>query len=247
MVKIKRNFSYQRLSQFLLRPLPKWALERLGPLAFEFELFWIMGKLRPFLGIISRDPEYAGVERFLEYSWVLQKFPSTRHNIRVLDVGCGPSLLFCKLIQRGYETYSIDLSPPPLGGKYPKWSFLQADATKIPFKENTFDWIVAISTVEHIGNNFTWIKEFSRVLKEDGILLITVPVDIRQLYISPAKLVKELGNAGLRLFKEEYYKRQGKLWDEISLEEAVQLYHSSESFKLAPAVALQALKKGVTL
>ena len=64
------------------------------------------------------------------------------------------------------------------------------DARKLPYADNYFDRISAISTLEHIPNDgdSKAIKEMARVLKEEGILVITVPYgyfeDERQQYIS---------------------------------------------------------------
>ncbi len=51
------------------------------------------------------------------------------------------------------------------------------DATKLSFKENTFDLVYSVSVIEHIYNKYlTAIKEMIRVTKPGGILYLSFPV-----------------------------------------------------------------------
>ena len=47
---------------------------------------------------------------------------------------------------------------------------------KANFKENYFDVITLFSVLEHILDPFEVLKEVSRILKKDGLLVIRVPV-----------------------------------------------------------------------
>jgi len=53
----------------------------------------------------------------------------------------------------------------------------EADATKLHYENNSFTSIISISVIEHINNDgdLEAIKELWRVLKPDGILIITLP------------------------------------------------------------------------
>ncbi|MBK7379048.1 MAG: class I SAM-dependent methyltransferase [Ignavibacteriales bacterium] len=53
----------------------------------------------------------------------------------------------------------------------------EADATKLSYENNSFTSIISISVIEHINNNgdLEAIKELWRVLKPDGILILTFP------------------------------------------------------------------------
>lgn len=53
----------------------------------------------------------------------------------------------------------------------------EADATKLCYENNSFNSIISISVIEHINNNgdLEAIKELWRVLKPDGILILTFP------------------------------------------------------------------------
>ena len=53
--------------------------------------------------------------------------------------------------------------------------FLSADATNMPFPDNTFNKIVCSEVLEHIPKWDKAIAEFARIIKDDGILVITTP------------------------------------------------------------------------
>ncbi|SPY14287.1 family 2 glycosyl transferase [Paenibacillus polymyxa] len=54
-------------------------------------------------------------------------------------------------------------------------NFLHGNVNKLPFKEETFDMVVSFETIEHIANGSDWIKESARLLKEDGLFLVSTP------------------------------------------------------------------------
>jgi ubiquinone/menaquinone biosynthesis C-methylase UbiE len=51
-----------------------------------------------------------------------------------------------------------------------------SDITAIPLEDNTFDFIICTEVFEHIPNPDLAVKEFSRLLKKEGKLLITAPL-----------------------------------------------------------------------
>ena len=52
-------------------------------------------------------------------------------------------------------------------------NFLQADATNLPFKNETFDFIFSGNIISYIYDRKKALSEYKRVLKRDGILLAT--------------------------------------------------------------------------
>ena len=66
--------------------------------------------------------------------------------------------------------------PKLLLKKYPKLKFVRFDFTKkFPFKNNQFDFIFCLSTIEHIRNPLFFLKECERILKSRGVLFLTFP------------------------------------------------------------------------
>ena len=98
---------------------------------------------------------------------------------KILDLGCGN----CRnLLQfKNLECYGIDFSEEMLkeAKKFSKKhnfkvKLKQAEITKIPFKNNTFDYVLAIATLHHLKNPEKAIKEIHRTLKQNGEAFITV-------------------------------------------------------------------------
>ena len=48
-----------------------------------------------------------------------------------------------------------------------------ADATVLPFPDGYFDFVFTSEVLEHVEDYLTMLKEINRVLKPDGILLLT--------------------------------------------------------------------------
>ncbi len=95
-------------------------------------------------------------------------------SINILDVGCGTGANL-NFLQKYGDILGVDFSKE--AKKFCKmrgYKIVQANAEKLPLKENTFDLITALDLLEHLDDNMA-ISEFYRVLKPDGYLILTVP------------------------------------------------------------------------
>ena len=193
-----------------VRLLPRLFPRRIRPLAVNalFKAFLFYGKnIRPSLGTPS--------ERTLEYSWVLEKLGRGTH--RVLDVGCGDSLILAELLKRGFKVSAIDMMDQPIARTMPNVTFRQGDIRDMPFEDGYFDQMISISVMEHITEDTLAMREISRALKADGTVLITVPFgnfNKTDSYRSRAKIL-DMQVDNLRLITEEYYVTQGKTWTKM--------------------------------
>jgi ubiquinone/menaquinone biosynthesis C-methylase UbiE len=52
---------------------------------------------------------------------------------------------------------------------------IKVEGIELPFPDNTFDVVAATDVLEHIENDVAALKEWNRVLKPGGTLLLTVP------------------------------------------------------------------------
>jgi SAM-dependent methyltransferase len=97
-------------------------------------------------------------------------FPS---KILVLNAGCGTGEGL-DFIKKMGNTVMIDINFLSLK-RNNGVSTIQGDLQYLPFRPNTFDFILCLDVLEHIMNDFLVIKEFNRILKKAGICLISVP------------------------------------------------------------------------
>ena len=97
--------------------------------------------------------------------------------IKLLDIGCGKGF-FLEYAERFSEAYGVDISRYAIekasqGLRSPKL-FIQ-DATRLGFKSGYFDVVTCFDILEHLEEPELTVKECSRLLKERGILVISVP------------------------------------------------------------------------
>jgi 2-polyprenyl-3-methyl-5-hydroxy-6-metoxy-1,4-benzoquinol methylase len=93
---------------------------------------------------------------------------------RVLDAPCGSGFLTHALRDAGYEANGVDIdgaAAPLLGG-----AFRLADLSgPLAWPDATFHAAFSIEGIEHLENRHAFLRELARVLKPDGILVLTTP------------------------------------------------------------------------
>ena len=101
-------------------------------------------------------------------------------NGRVLDAGCGQGYLLLRLKTSPSELCGIDLGKSALKMAkdwIPEANFCLANIMSMPFKSNSFDYVISTAVLEHLdekqGN--AAVRECYRVLKPGGVGLFTVP------------------------------------------------------------------------
>lgn len=93
---------------------------------------------------------------------------------KILDVPSGEGALALRLKNLGFDVFCADLYPQifKLEGVENRQANLDE---KLPYSDKSFDYIVCIEGLEHIENPANAIREFSRLLKENGTLVVSVP------------------------------------------------------------------------
>ena len=93
----------------------------------------------------------------------------------------------------------------------------QGNAAYLPFKNNTFDIVLASAVIEHIENADMVIHESGRVLKKGGLLCITIPNPFHDWIASRvaktyhvrrytlAHMKKTLKNQDFNVLKADYF------------------------------------------
>ena len=92
----------------------------------------------------------------------------------LLDVPAGEGALAARLIDAGFEVRCCDLYPEifRLDGVDIDQGNLDAE---LPFIDDSFDYVTCLEGLEHIENPQQAMREFARVLKSGGHLIVSVP------------------------------------------------------------------------
>jgi ubiquinone/menaquinone biosynthesis C-methylase UbiE len=100
----------------------------------------------------------------------------------VLDVGCGTGFATEGLLEHVDEVYAVDQSEHQLEQAYAKFGkqappvhFHRGDAERLPFATNTFDVVWSSGSIEYWPNPPLALREFRRVLKPGGQVLVVGP------------------------------------------------------------------------
>lgn len=159
---------------------------------------------------------------------------------RGLDVGCGKGHITALFQKLGYAMTGVDLPvtiDEAMGFRAPLWqkpvwrelnkhygaTFRIADATKLPYRDGYFDFIIANAIIEHIRPTTQvpkFLKELHRVLKPAGLLLIAetpqpqsysewlsgkLGYGEHEMKLSDETVASELAKAGFMVMYQDQY------------------------------------------
>lgn len=98
-------------------------------------------------------------------------------NLKILDIGCADGIILSRLNKQYNfkKADGIDLSQKLIElNKDKKINlFLYDVEKKLPFKTNTYDIILNIATIQNIKNKQNLICEIQRILRKNGIFIMT--------------------------------------------------------------------------
>ncbi|MBF6025982.1 class I SAM-dependent methyltransferase [Lysobacter niastensis] len=129
----------------------------------------------------------------------------------VLDVACGEGYGSDIISKAARSVVGVDIAPDAVMHASARYAgdnlrFVEASAASLPFADAQFDAVVSFETIEHHDKHEEMMAEVRRVLKPDGILIISSPnklhYSIEPGYSNPYH-VKEL-------FREEFVALVGR-------------------------------------
>lgn len=103
-----------------------------------------------------------------------------RHIKSLLDVGCsdGSLTILVNEVLGAKEVCGIEISPvaaEQAEKKGIKVSVLDVESEKFPYKDETFDVVIACDIIEHLFDSENLLKESYRVLRDRGYLILSTP------------------------------------------------------------------------
>lgn len=96
--------------------------------------------------------------------------------IKILNVGCGPGRSsqylskFSKVTSIEYDKECCEFASEKTG-----LEIINGSITQLPFSDKSFDLVCAFDVIEHVEDDQLAVNEMKRVVKEDGVIFITVP------------------------------------------------------------------------
>jgi SAM-dependent methyltransferase len=106
----------------------------------------------------------------------VQSVKNKKKQFTILNIGCGTGGTIDMLESFGY-TDNVDTSNEAI--KYMKQrgykNVTKVSNINLPFNANTYDMVGAFDVLEHIDDQVGALKEWKRVIKKDGAIVITVP------------------------------------------------------------------------
>lgn len=100
----------------------------------------------------------------------------------VLDAACGEGYGAELLVEQAELVFGLDIDDESIElakKKYinPNLQFMTGSIANLPFEDNFFDVVVSFETIEHVSEEIQalFLKEIKRVLKHDGICIMSTP------------------------------------------------------------------------
>lgn len=141
------------------------------------------------------------------------------YNSKTMDLGCASGHLVAFLQKKGFMNISgIDISKEAIKKcrKNEINNTFLRDCVNTRFKDGEFDVLIASDILEHIEIDNNALREWNRILKKDGILIVFVPAfdflwskhdEINYHYrrYSRNKLVHDLKKNKFKILKASYW------------------------------------------
>lgn len=130
----------------------------------------------------------------------------------ILDIGCGSGWVAEHFLKKGKQIISSDISitnPLKVLAKFPHKNHagIVCDAFNLPFKNNTFDCIIASEVIEHVFDPSVFVRSLLQKLKSGGTLILVTPYNEKIEYFLCVHCNRPTPkNAHLHSFDEEKIK-----------------------------------------
>lgn len=164
--------------------------------------------------IPNADPAVTGVEIHYEH---LHRYAFASHFVRgkdVLDLASGEGYGSYMLAQEARNVIGIDIDADAIQHAETRYSkanlkFLQGSICDVPLEgRDLFDVIVCFEALEHIAEHEQLLSEITRLLKDDGLLILSTPnkaiYSDEPGYTNPFH-VRELDFDGFRRLLQNYF------------------------------------------
>lgn len=159
---------------------------------------------------------------------------------RILDAGCGVGNISFPLGSLGFEVYALDVDPKSISycqnrNVFPNVRFMVGNVENPDNIQEQFDIIICAEVLEHLPHPDAAFINFARLLKRNGILLLSIPNGY-----GPGQLVERLQGmvAGI-LRKLHLYRMVKPIYSFLLRESENTDYRTSVGFLDAESIHVQ--------
>ena len=104
-------------------------------------------------------------------------FVNSLNGGRILDAGCGPGFFLAE-INDNWEKYGVEISKYNIdfiNEHFPDVKTSLSKLEELEYEDNFFDVIYCFQVIEHVEDPIQIIKEFKRVIKPNGTIILSTP------------------------------------------------------------------------
>lgn len=105
--------------------------------------------------------------------------PHVQGRASVLDLACGAGVGADLLAAPGRLVLGTDLSSRAVAMAAERavggYEVFRSDGTKLPLRDHSIEAVVSFETVEHVGDDVSFVRELRRVLVPDGVVVMSTP------------------------------------------------------------------------
>ena len=121
---------------------------------------------------------YTDIKRLKFIINALDEYVAPGSNI--LDVGCGNGLISMSIGKSGHNVLGIDISEKAIKkaiekNDLPNVNFAVAGAEQLSESETRYDAVICSEVLEHLNEPADLLKYIYKSMKDEGILIVTVP------------------------------------------------------------------------
>jgi len=145
-----------------------------------------------------------------EFKYLIKKYVDRKGLI--LEAGCGPGHLVTALTENGYDAIGIDYEPEVVefANKYlPEEKIIMGDVLELDLPDGILGCYLSIGVAEHfIDGPQNLLREARRILKNDGVALISVPYLNKARETLLTELQENSPNSSIFHFHQYYFSIQ---------------------------------------
>lgn len=142
-----------------------------------------------------------GACRYFEYWYIFSAVPENSH---VLELGAGTSMLGITLKKKGCQVMATDIDPKAIHFQEKHGVEVTIPKNcKLDYKNESFDVVIAASSIEHFDDIKTTIEEVNRVLKPEGLFIIAIPTGSKFI----KNIYKDKNHPQMTIFDKKTYEK----------------------------------------